>query len=190
MNKRGKIFCVATYLKTKSFKTVQAKFRRKFNFNNNPYQSQIYRRVHRFQASGSVDNHNKKVENPRSGRKLTDDVVRDVIGRSPKKFFRRRSQELGLSRASLQKILKKDLQLYPYRIQIILWEDEWRLNAGTEQAIGCFVSSISDPGRIFLIWKKSKPFSTRLDDKFYSAALPLVFMAEDKNCLFLILSKI
>ena len=32
--------------------------------------------------------------------------------------FERHSQEFGLSRASLQRILKKYLQLYPYRIQI------------------------------------------------------------------------
>ena len=37
---------------------------------------------------------------------------------SSKKSLRRRSEELGLSRASLQRILKKDLKLYPYGIQI------------------------------------------------------------------------
>ena len=31
-----KIFCIAVYLETKSFKTVQAKFCRKFNFKNFP----------------------------------------------------------------------------------------------------------------------------------------------------------
>ena len=35
--------CVTTYLETKSFKTVQAKFRRKFNFNTYPQKCQIYR---------------------------------------------------------------------------------------------------------------------------------------------------
>ena len=36
-----KIFYITTYLKTKSFKTVQAKLCRKFNFNNYPQKSQI-----------------------------------------------------------------------------------------------------------------------------------------------------
>ena len=40
--KEENIFCVTTYLETKSFKTVQAKFRRKFNFNNYPQKSPIY----------------------------------------------------------------------------------------------------------------------------------------------------
>ena len=36
-----KIFCV-TYLESKSYKTVQAKFRRKFNFNTFPAKSAIH----------------------------------------------------------------------------------------------------------------------------------------------------
>ena len=118
------IFCITTYLETKSFRTVQAKFRRKFNYNNYPQKSQIYHLVHKFQATGLVNNLNKKVENPRSGRKLTArcpdyvDVVRDSVGRYQKKSLWRRFQELSLSHVSLQRILKKDLKLYLYRIQI------------------------------------------------------------------------
>ena len=124
LRQERKILCVTTYLETKSFKTVQAIFRRKLNFNNYPQSSQIYRCVHKFQAIGSVINLNKKTENPRSGKKLFTrcsdnvDTVRDSFGRSPKKSLRRRSQELGLLRASVQRILKKDFQQYPYRFQI------------------------------------------------------------------------
>ena len=88
-----KIFCVTTYFETKSFKTEQAKFCRKFNFNNYPQKSQIYHWVHKFQAAGSVNNLNKKAENPRSGRKATArypdnvDGVRDSVGRCPKKLI-------------------------------------------------------------------------------------------------------
>ena len=108
MDKRGKIFCV-TFLETKSFKTVQAKFHRNFNYSQ---KSQIYHWVHKFQATGSVNNLNKKAKNPRSGRKLNAkypdnvDVVRDSVGTSLKKPLQRRSQELGLSHAPLQRILK------------------------------------------------------------------------------------
>ena len=38
-------FCVSTYLETKSFKPVQAKYRRKFDFNKIPQKSQIHQRV-------------------------------------------------------------------------------------------------------------------------------------------------
>ena len=87
--REGKIFCI-TDLETKSFKTVQAKFCRKFIFNNYPQKSHIYCWIHKFQATGSVNSLNKKAENPRSGRKLTArcldnvDSVRDSVERSPK----------------------------------------------------------------------------------------------------------
>ena len=55
------IFCVTTYLETKSLKTVQAKFCKNFNFDNYPKKSQIYYWVHEFQATGPVNNLNKKV---------------------------------------------------------------------------------------------------------------------------------
>ena len=45
-------------------------------------------------------------------------AVRDSVGRSPKKSVRRRSQDLGLNKSSVQRILTKDLHLYPYRIQV------------------------------------------------------------------------
>ena len=94
-----KIFCVITYLETKSFKTGQVIFRRKFNLTNipPPTKSQIYRWVHKFQATGSVNNLSKMAENHRSGRKLPArcpdnvDTARDSVGRSPKKSLRRRS---------------------------------------------------------------------------------------------------
>ena len=77
-----------------------------------------------FRATGSVNNLKKKAENSRFDRKLTAicldnvDAVRDSAGSSSKTSLRRHSQELGLSRASLQRILKNDLLQYPYRIQI------------------------------------------------------------------------
>ena len=101
--KEEKIFCVTTHLEIKSFKTVQVKFCRKFNLNNYPQKSQIYHWVHKFQATGLINNLDKKAENPRSSRKLTvkcpDNVeaVRDSVERSLKKSLRRHSQELGYS---------------------------------------------------------------------------------------------
>ena len=58
-------------MEIKSFKIVQAKFRKKFNFNNYPQKSQIYRLVHKSQATGSGNNLNKKAKTPRSVQKLT-----------------------------------------------------------------------------------------------------------------------
>ena len=46
------------------------------------------------------------------------DAVRDSVGYSPRKSLRLRSQEFGIPRESIRRILVKDLHLYPYRIQI------------------------------------------------------------------------
>ena len=90
--KTEKIFCV-TIIWRQNHSKLQAKFRRKFNFNNYPQKSQMYRWVHKFQATGSVSNLIMKVENPCSGRKLIPkcpdnvDVMRDSVGRSVKRFL-------------------------------------------------------------------------------------------------------
>ena len=65
-----KMFCVTTYIETKSFKAVQTRFRKKFNFNIYPEKSQIFLRYCNFQTYGIVNKRSKKSENPSSGRKL------------------------------------------------------------------------------------------------------------------------
>ena len=119
-----KSFCVTLYLETKSLKTVQARHRRKFIFNNFPHKFQITRWVKKFKDTGTLMKSTKKGQKSTSGRKLTArppesvDAVRNRVVRNPKKSLRKRSQELSLSRSSVHRILKNDLQLYPYRIQI------------------------------------------------------------------------
>ena len=119
-----KTFCVTLYLGMKSLKTVQARYHRRFNFNNFPHKFQITRWVKKFRDTGTLIKSTKKGQKSTSGRKLTArspenvDAVRDSVWRSPKKSLRRRSQELGLSHSSVHRILKNGLHLYPYRIQI------------------------------------------------------------------------
>ena len=111
------MFCV-TYLETKSFKRVEAKFSWKFDINSYSQKSQICR------LENKSKNFTKKAENPRYSKKFTArypnnvDVLRDSDRRSPKRFLRRCYQEFGLSCVAFQKILKRDLWLYPYKIQI------------------------------------------------------------------------
>ena len=119
-----KKFGLALYLDTKSLKTVQAKFCRKFSFNNFPQKFQIIRWVKKFKDTGILVKSTKKGQKSTSGRKLTArlpknvDAVRDSVGRSPKKSLLKRSQKLGLCRLSVRRVLKKEILLYPYRIQI------------------------------------------------------------------------
>ena len=112
------------YLESKSYKTVLAKFRRKFSFNTFPTTSVIHQWISKFKATATVLSINKKAAAPTSGRKMTArtpgniEAVRTSVSRSPKKSIRRRSQELRISYASVQRILNVDLCLCPYSIQI------------------------------------------------------------------------
>ena len=111
-----KTFCVTLYLETKSLKTVQARYRRRFDFNNFPHKFQITRWVKKFKDTGTLIKSTKKGQKSTSDRKLRArslenvDAVRDSVGRNPKKSLRRHSKKLGLSRLSVHRILKNDLQ--------------------------------------------------------------------------------
>ena len=119
-----KTFRVTLYLETKSLKTVQVRYRRRFDFNNFPHKFQITRWVKKFKDTGTLIKSTKKGQKWTSDRKLRArslenvDAVRDSVERNPKKSLRRHSKKLGLSRLSVHRILKNDLQLYPYRLQI------------------------------------------------------------------------
>ena len=118
-------FFVETYFETKSFCAVQRGFRRKFQCRHYPDKRFIYRSTQKFREHGTVLNLNARGKRdtysgrPKSARSQENiDAIRDSLGRSPRKSLRRRSQELGINRESIRRILVKDLQLYLYRIQI------------------------------------------------------------------------
>ena len=119
-----KTFCVTLYLETKSLKTVQARYRRRFNFSNFPHKFQITLWVKKFKDTRTLIKSTKKGQKSTSGRNLTArspenvDAVRHSVGRSPKTSLPRCSQKLGLSCSSVHRIVKNDLQLYQYRIRI------------------------------------------------------------------------
>ena len=67
-------------------------------------------------SKGITDTYSGRKVSARTERNI--DAVRNSVGHSPKKSLRQRSQELGISRESLRCVLKADLHLYPYQIQI------------------------------------------------------------------------
>ena len=120
-----KSFCVTLYLQTKIIKNCTARYRGMLDFNNFPYKFHITRWLKKFKDTGILMKSTLKGQPSTSGKKLTarspenvDAVPDSVATRGPKKSLWRRSQEMGLSRSSVQRILKEDLQLRPYRIQI------------------------------------------------------------------------
>ena len=89
-----KSFCVTLYLETKSLKTVQARHRRKFIFNNFPHKFQITRWVKKFKDTGTLIKSTKKGQKSTSGRKLTArspenvNAVSHSVGRDPETLSR------------------------------------------------------------------------------------------------------
>ena len=120
-----KTFSVEQYFATKSYHSVQIQFRKRFHCRNFLSKSTIVRWVTKFREHGTaVDLCFKATRGTYSGRKKsarTEEniaAVRNSVGHSPKKSVRRRSQELGMTRESLRRILTSDLHLYAYKIQI------------------------------------------------------------------------
>ena len=83
-----------------------------------PAKSTVQSLVARFVETGSVGDL-KKFPRPRTARSSENvaavaESVREIPGTS----IRHRSQELNISRTSLQRILRKDLHLQAYKIQL------------------------------------------------------------------------
>ena len=98
---------------------------RHFRCHQVPSKSRIFDWTQKFREHGTVQNCNSKgLGDTYSGRRVSArterniDAVWDSVGRSPKKSIRRSSQELGIPRESVRHVLKFDLNLYPYKIQI------------------------------------------------------------------------
>jgi len=61
----------------------------------------------------------KSQERPRSSRSLLNqEIMFDNVMTSPQKSVRRRSQELNMSVSSVHRILRRDLHLHLYKIQL------------------------------------------------------------------------
>ena len=81
----------------------------------NPYQ--VNRVVKHFEKEKTL----KSVNKGRSGRATIINIekqkeIMDSVMKSPKKSYRRRAQEFDVSPTSLRRVLKKKLNLFPYRI--------------------------------------------------------------------------
>ena len=113
-----KLFVVNTYLRLRSFVLTQRLFKQKFKTREFPDNKNIYRWVLKFRTSGTILNEKTK-RRPLSVRTENNiATVSDSVAENPSTSVRRRSQELGIPRESLRKILRFDLTLYPYHIQI------------------------------------------------------------------------
>ena len=126
-------FAVTCFLTTKSIKQTQKMFNAEYSSGSKrkcktffPSKKAIYNWTKDFKKFGTVENKNSKSKyrESNSGRKLskrTEDnigIVHDSVEANHKMSIRRRSAMLNIPRESLRLIMKKDLKIKPYIIQV------------------------------------------------------------------------
>lgn len=99
----------------KTLRNVRRKYGKNFKISKNTVQSI----VDKFYRGGSVhDLH--RTGRRRTGRSNENiEAVRESVAESPNTSIRHRSQELAISRATLHRILRIDLKLHPYKVQLV-----------------------------------------------------------------------
>jgi Helix-turn-helix domain (DUF4817) len=113
-----RIKVVELFFAEKSIVRTQRAFCRLYSVRTAPTKRTILRLIDKFRCEGSVG------DKPRSGRPNSArtpeviDKVRDSVLISPKTSSRRRSQQLDVTHTTLRRVLKDDLKLLPYKIQV------------------------------------------------------------------------
>lgn len=110
---------VELYIKNNhSIVKTQREYCRVTGIRKKPDKNTIKHLYENFRGSGTLRNLPKSGR-PRSARNTRNiDRVSASVERDPETSQNRRAQQLNLSQSSLQRILRKDLHLFPYKIQI------------------------------------------------------------------------
>ena len=110
-----RVFIVRTYWKTESIKSCQQQFLEKFGGRHPPSKPSIWALSKRLETKGSLlDEHTGG--HPKMSEETNQNVT-DRLLASAKKSLRRLSQELGLSRNTCERAVKKR-KLHAYRISV------------------------------------------------------------------------
>ena len=117
-------FCVQRHNVHGSFKILQNEFLNHFQCEKFPPKSVIHNWLTNFKAYGSVRNQNsasnyKSTHSGRPKKRSAEaiELVRASVEEDPKRSVRKRAQSLNLHRNTCWRILRKDVPLYPYRIE-------------------------------------------------------------------------
>ena len=115
-----RIKIIEAYFTAKSVLLTQWQCRKDFGRNNVPDGRTIQRLVAKFRKNGSVADAHKGQHRSSFGI-IPENIqnLREHHEESPRKSTLRLSQETGISRTSVLRILHDDLKLFPYKIQIL-----------------------------------------------------------------------
>ena len=107
------------YSSGKSIIQTQRKFRNHFIVREQPSENTIRNLIARFESKGSVH------DSACSGRPKTSrtpeniDRDRESVNENPETSTRKRETQFRMARSSLRRITKKDLLLFPYKLQMV-----------------------------------------------------------------------
>lgn len=113
---KEKAQCVLWHAELKSIILVQRAFRRTHE-KEPPHENNIRRWFNQFKETGSVLKQKSPGRPPVSDENV--ERIRQSAVRSPKKSIARRSLELQIPKTTIHKVLRKRLQLYAYKIQLL-----------------------------------------------------------------------
>jgi response regulator of citrate/malate metabolism len=118
-------FCVKAYFESKSYVIVQRKFEQKFKMLS-PGKSVIKKIVDKFENTGSVKDDKIGKVGAKKTKRIKDLIqkVNRQFQKEPNSTIRKAAGELEMSRATVQRILRKDLGFFPYKIQVRYWKVE------------------------------------------------------------------
>ena len=107
----------------KNYKAIREDFMTHFPNHKPPYKTLIIYWVSKFRSFGTVENFNRKIPDRQSHsdrKRILGEVLKDRIRESatdsPHQSTVRRCQELEISQETLRRVLKKDIDLFPYPI--------------------------------------------------------------------------
>ena len=110
-----------SYFSAKSVVVTQREFRREFPGRKTPCRKTITKIVEKCRNTGSVGNDNKGQSGWYVAVRTRANVQaeRKHLEQSPQKSTRRLSQEVGISRTTVQRIIHNDFKLFPYKVKIL-----------------------------------------------------------------------
>ena len=115
-----KIALVKFYWSSQSIVTTQRQFRAHFKTKFTPCGKTILRLQEKFLRDGTVLNQHKGNSGRPNSKRTPETIskVKSVICKDPKKSVRKVAQEVGTSHSTVRRILRKDLELFPYKMSV------------------------------------------------------------------------
>ena len=98
---------------------MQRDFRIHFHTRTSPYKNTIKSLYRQFTETGSVSGLSRCGGLRSISTEAVSNKVSADVAANPKSSIRKRSTQLSVSRSSLQRILRSELKLYPYKIKQI-----------------------------------------------------------------------